>query len=1498
MKTLHFAFIFNFIKMKYRFASKFGTMINVAIKDGKQIQVSVCMYIYRKGYPMSLNQQELFQKLLEQVDLHHEAGYRPYFENGSIKKVTVHKQSKIWHFDFLFKDILPFEVYQNLSERLQISFRTIADVTFSIEAENPQLTIEKLEHYWPEAVKKSGVSSPLINNLFAQQLPIMNLKKVQLFVENEVVKSHLLNEYLPPVEAEYQRLGFPRFKIEPIIDEVANAEKLAQFQAKKEEADALLAMRASENLQKAEEEKKRNKDQKLVNLPKGPIVLGRQINAKEEVKQMSEIIEEERRVTIEGYVFDKEIRVLRSERQIMILKITDYTSSFSVKMFSNSPEDEAAFAALQKGMWVRARGSVQEDSFMRDLVMSARDVTEWKHEARKDTAAEGDKRVELHLHSNMSQMDATNNITDLVAQAAKWGQPAIAITDHGGAQSFPDAFHAGQKHGVKILYGIEANIVDDGVPIAYNPDHIELADATYVVFDVETTGLSAVYDTIIELAAVKMYKGNVIETFEQFIDPGHPLSQTTINLTGITDDMVKGSKSEEDVLKLFKEFSENHILVAHNASFDMGFLNTSYGKYDIPEATNPVIDTLELSRFLHPQLKSHRLNTLSKKYGVNLEQHHRAIYDSESTGQLCWIFLKEAKEEHNMHYHDELNLHIGEGDSYKRARPFHATIIATTQAGLKNLFKLVSMSMVDYFYRVPRIPRSKLNELREGLIIGSACSQGEVFEAMMQKGYDEAKNKAKFYDYLEVMPKPVYAHLLAQELVKSESDLEEILRNMVQMGEELDKPVVATGNVHYLNEEDAIYRKILIHSQGGANPLNRSILPEVHFRTTNEMLHEFSFLGKETAHRIVVENTQKIAGMVEEMTPVKTDLYTPKIEGSEEEIRKLSYDEAKRLYGDPLPEIVEKRIEKELNSIIGNGFSVIYLISQKLVHKSLNDGYLVGSRGSVGSSFVATMTGITEVNPMPPHYRCPDCQYSEFFDDGSVGSGFDLPEKPCPKCGARLFKDGHDIPFETFLGFHGDKVPDIDLNFSGDYQPQAHNYTKVLFGDEYVFRAGTIGTVADRTAYGFVKGYERDMNLNFRAAEIDRLAKGSTGVKRTTGQHPGGIIVIPDYMDVYDFTPIQFPADAQDSEWKTTHFDFHSIHDNVLKLDILGHDDPTVIRMLQDLSGIDPKTIPTDDPEVMKIFGGPEILGVTSEQIESNTGTLGIPEFGTRFVRGMLEQTKPTTFTELLQISGLSHGTDVWLGNAEELIRTQNIPLSQVIGCRDDIMVYLIHNGLDDGLAFKIMESVRKGKGIPDDWQKSMRDEKIPEWYIDSCLKIKYMFPKAHAAAYVLMALRVAYYKVHFPILYYAAYFSVRADDFDLVAMSQGKDAIKAKMKEIMDKGLDASTKEKNLLTVLELCNEMVERGFEFKMIDLYKSDANDFVIDGNSLIAPFRAVPSLGANVAKQICIAREEKKFLSKEDLATRGKVSKTLIEYMTENKVLKDLPDENQLSLFDML
>lgn len=941
------------------------------------------------------------------------------------------------------------------------------------------------------------------------------------------------------------------------------------------------------------------------------------------------------------------------------------------------------------------------------------------------------------------------------------------------------------------------------------------------------------------------------------------------------------------------------MIVGHNATFDVDFMNTGYERHGLPLISEPWIDTLPLARFLYPEMKGFRLNTLAKKLDVNLEHHHRAIYDAEATGYIYYAMLKDAEERYDIRFHDQFNQYMGQNDAYKHEHPFHATILAQTQAGLKNLFKLMSDGMTKYFYRVARIPRSVLDKYREGLLVGSACADGEVFTAMMQKGYGVAKEKAKYYDYLEVQPKAIYAPLIEQELVKDEHNLEEIIADMVKLAHELNIPIAATGDVHFMNKEDAIYRKILIHSQGGANPLNRlRKLPDAHFRTTDEMLEAFDFLGEDTAKEIVVDNPNKIAAMCDEISPVKDKLYTPNMPGANDQIRELAMNKAHEWYGDPLPELVQARLDKELKSIIGNGFAVIYLIAQKLVFKSNKDGYLVGSRGSVGSSFVATMTGITEVNPLPPHYRCPKCKYSEFFTKGEYGSGYDLPDKDCPECGTPLIKDGQEIPFETFLGFKGNKVPDIDLNFSGDYQPIGHNYTKVLFGENNVYRAGTIGTVADKTAYGYVKAYERDTEQTFRGAEVDRLAKGATGVKRTTGQHPAGILVVPDDMEIYDFSPIQYPADDLNAPWRTTHFDFHSIHDNILKLDILGHDDPTMIRMLQDLSGIDPKSIPTDDPGVMSLFSGTDVLGVTPEQIQSKTGTLGVPEFGTRFVRGMLEKTHPATFAELLKISGLSHGTDVWLGNAEELIENGTAKMSEIIGCRDDIMMDLIHFGVNSETSFQIMEHVRKGRGIPDDWQKEMREADVPDWYIGSCLKIKYMFPKAHAAAYVLMALRIAYFKVYFPIIYYAAYFSVRADDFDLVAMAHGKEAVKNAMKEINDKGMDASTKEKNLLTVLEIANEMLERGFKFKMVDINKSDASDWLImeDGKTLLAPFSAIPGLGLNVAKQIIAAREEKAFLSKEDLAKRGKVSQSIIEFMNEQHVLDDLPDENQLSLFD--
>ena len=1428
---------------------------------------------------------QLFEILVKQIKLDSLLPSNDAFIDGKLNKLEVHKNSKRWTFFFEFKRVLPFNDFMTFVKALKASFDGIAQVNFEIKTTDSELSESDIKDYWNYVLNDCNVQSPMVLDKISQTPPHVENDQVFLDVSNSFMADFVDGKVIDGLQSEYSSLGFPDFRIRTNVDKAkyqekteamkaVNAEKTKQFQAKAKEVSAKKAAKPAGNVSK----------------------VGRKIPDDQEITQMADIIEEDRNKVVEGYVFNIDVRKLKSGRSLLIMKVTDYTSSFSIKKFSNGEDDENFFANLDEGSWIRVRGNVQEDNFSRELVIMANDINVIKHEMRKDTAEDENKRIELHAHTNMSQMDAIPSATDLIKRASDWGQTGIAITDHRALQAFPEAYNAGKKFGVKIAYGVEVDLVDEGNPIAYNLRDQALNGSEYVIFDTETTGLSAVYDSIIEIGATKMKDGEVIARFDKFINPGHPLSEVTTNLTSITNDMVKDAPDETVIVGEFMDFIGDDILVGHNVTFDMGFMNAALTRMGRPRLAMPVIDTLEMSRTLHSEYRNHKLDSLAKRYHIVLEHHHRADSDAETTGYLMYKLFDELEDKFGTRNVNQLNDHVGGEEAYKQARPSHAILLAKTQAGLKNMFKIVSYSMTRYFYRTARVPRRMLNKYREGIIVGSACENGEVFTSMMQKGYDDTRELAQYYDYLEVMPQTLYQHLIDIKIIKDEDALQEIIKNIVKLGKELNKPVVATGDVHYLDPHDKVYRDIVIKAVKSNALARRPELPDVQFRTTNEMFDEFDYMDQQTEQEIIVDNPKKIMDSIDEISPVKDKLYTPKMEGAEDEIHSLTMNKAHELYGDPLPELVQKRMDRELKSIIGNGFSVIYLIAQRLVYKSNKDGYLVGSRGSVGSSFVATMTGITEVNPLPPHYRCPNCKYSEFFTKGEVGSGYDLPDKACPKCGTDMKKDGQDIPFETFLGFKGDKVPDIDLNFSGDYQPVAHNYTKVLFGEDHVFRAGTIGTIADRTAFGYVKNYEELTGQNFRNAEEERLAMGSTGVKRTTGQHPAGIIVVPDYMDIFDFTPIQYPADDQTALWKTTHFDFHSIHDNILKLDILGHDDPTMIRMLQDLSGIDPKTLPVKDPGVMELFRGTDSLDVTPEQIFSKTGTLGVPEFGTRFVRGMLEKTHPTTFAELLQISGLSHGTDVWLGNAEELIDKGVVTLKEVIGCRDNIMMDLIHYGMDSQMAFQIMEHVRKGRGIPDDWKQAMKDAEVPDWYIDSCLKIKYMFPRAHATAYIIMALRIAYFKVHHPLYYYCAYFSVRADDFDLVAMTTGKDAVKASMKAINDKGMDASTKEKNLLTVLELANECLERGFTIKMVDLDKSDAFDFkIIDDKTLLAPFNAIPGLGDNVAKQIVAAREEQPFLSKQDLGTRGKVSKTVIEYMTENHVLDGMPDENQLSLF---
>ncbi|KLK95388.1 PolC-type DNA polymerase III [Lactococcus lactis] len=1254
------------------------------------------------------------------------------------------------------------------------------------------------------------------------------------------------------------------------------------------------------------------------------IQLGREIKNNEPVTPMRSVSEFSTNgpVVFEGYVFKGELREIKSRKTgnisyLLEFEMTDYTSSFYVQKWLRGEEEIQLAKQIKAGLWCRVRGNVQRDNFKNDLVLQLTDLIEIPTQnVREDKSDE--KRVEFHAHTNMSQMDAIPSASSLVAQAAKWGHKAIAITDHGGLQSFPEAHSAGKKNGVKIIYGVEANLVEDKIPIVYNETDVDMYESTYVVFDVETTGLSAVHNDLIQIAATKMHKGNPIDEFDEFINPGYRLSEFTTELTGITDDHVKNAKPLYEVLTKFQKFCEGTILVAHNATFDVGFMNMNYSRNGLPIITQPVVDTLEFARNLYPEMKRFGLGQLTKKFQIGLEHHHMANFDAEATGRLLFVFLEELRTR-NTGWTSllELNDKLVSEDSYKKVRPKHVTLYAKTQEGLKNLFKIVSFGNVKYYAGLPRVPRSVLEANREGLLVGSACEIGEVFDAAINKTFEETLEIAKFYDFIEVFPPALYRSLVVGGSFKSEKELEQTLKDLIKIGKTLGKPVLATGNLHYLNPEDAIYREIIVRSLGLGAEINWTQghgehakplpLPEAHFRTTDEMLEAFSFLDEKTAREIVIDNTQKMADEFDVLTPVRDDLYTPKMvfdggETSEERIVRLTYEKAHEWYGNPLPDIIDARLEKELRSILGNGFSVVYIISQELVKRSNDRGYIVGSRGSVGSSLVATMIGITEVNPLAPHYRCPECQYFECYDDGSFGSGYDMPDKNCPKCDHKLIKDGHDIPFETFLGFKGDKVPDIDLNFSGDDQPLAHLDVRDIFGEDYAFRAGTIGTVAEKTAFGFVKGYERDYDQFYGNAEIDRLAAGSTGVKRTTGQHPGGIIVIPNYMDVYDFSPVQFPADDVNAEWQTTHFDFHAIHDNILKLDILGHDDPTMIRKLQSLSGIVPQDIPMDDPGVMKLFTGTESLGLTEEQLGVKLGTLGIPEMGTFTSMNMIAEAKPKNFADLLQISGLSHGTDVWSGNAQDLIRSGIADLSSVIGCRDDIMVYLIHKGLENGLAFTIMERVRKGmwNKIPaeerEKYVEAMREHDVPEWYIESCSKIKYMFPKAHAAAYIMMALRVAYFKVHHPILYYCAWFSIRATAFDIGVMGAGLEAVKAKMKEIKDKGFDATNVETNLYTTLELCNEMLERGFTFGKIDLYRSEATEFVIDGDTLIPPFVTMDGLGENVAKQIVAARAEGEFLSKMELRKRGGVSQTIIENMTNMGVLEGMPDDNQLSLFD--
>jgi len=1220
---------------------------------------------------------------------------------------------------------------------------------------------------------------------------------------------------------------------------------------------------------------------------KPSIIIGKKIT--EEPVSISTLREDSGRSVFEGEVIHIETRELKGGKVLHCIDITDYTSSITCKYFADKEKHDALSNNIAVGCFLKVRGECQYDKFQRELTVLIQDINKIERKGRQDTSSS--KRVELHLHTQLSAMDSVVPIKKAVQKAAQWGHPALAVTDHGVVQAFPDAYEAGKKAGVKIIYGVEAYLVNDCVPIVTAPNNQDFSQE-FVVFDIETTGLNPIHDEITEIGAVRVRGRKIVEDFHTFVNPGIPIPASITKLTGITEEMVKDAPSISEVIPVFSQFIGDAVLVAHNASFDVGFIKAK-GRSKGIEFKQSVLDTLALSRQLFKDLKQHRLNIVAKHLGIPLEQHHRAVHDATTTAQIL-IRSFELLEGKGVHRLDELNTRLNEPRNLNNLESYHAVILAKDNEGLKNLYRLISYSHLDYFYRRPRIPKSLLAKYRQGLIVGSGCEAGELFRAVLNQADEKIiEDIIMFYDYLEIQPIGNNAYLLREGKVADETGLQELNREIVELGEKYQKPVVATGDVHFLEPEDEVFRRILMHGQGFSDADHQAPL---YFKTTDEMLEEFSYLGKKKAWEVVVENPQRIADSIEEMKPFPDGLFPPEIEGAEDEIKSMALNRAIEIYGDPLPEIVHKRLKKELDSIINNGFSVLYLIAHKLVKKSLSDGYLVGSRGSVGSSFVATMTGITEVNPLPPHYVCPKCKYSDFsIDIDKYGCGKDLPDKSCPRCGVPLNKDGYDIPFEVFLGFKGDKVPDIDLNFSGDYQPIAHKYTEELFGEGHVFRAGTIGTIAEKTAFGFVKKYLDEKGIVATNAEINRLIKGCTGVKRTTGQHPGGVIVVPKKNDVHEFTPIQHPADDKTSGIITTHFDFNSLHDRLVKLDILGHDDPTVIRMLEDLTGVDARSIPIGEKETMRIFSSTEPLGIKPEEINSPVGTFGIPEFGTRFVRQMLVDTQPTTMAELVRISGLSHGTDVWLNNAQDLIRNGTAKLSEVIATRDDIMTYLIYKGLEPSIAFNIMENVRKGKGLTPEFEEKMREKEIPEWFIDSCKKIKYMFPKAHAAAYVMMAFRIAYYKVYYPKAFYATYFTVRGDDFDAGLILSGIETVRRGISDIESKGNNATTKEKNTLTILEIALEMYARGIRFEPIDLYKSHSNQFQITEAGIRPPLNSLPGLGNTAAANIVKARENGPFISIEDLQQRAKISKSVVDILRNHKCLDGIPETSQISLF---
>ena len=1519
-----------------------------------------------------------------------------YFNDAVITKIKVNSKTNNWNIFITKTKLLPLKVLEELESKKMLLDDKASSIEFVFQIEDPDMD-EYLNYY------------KYLLTLLKDELRVLEIYEecmklesgfLILVTSNETEKERL-ERCLPKITTFYKKMGY-NFNIEVIVRHEENV--LEQIQEDLNNFEMPTIQEAPKEVKKEEptEKKQYRREPKDENS-----VLGRGI--KEEPIKIKTLIGEDNNVVVEGKVFGVEFfESSKTDFKIITLKITDYSDSIYCKVFVREEDEYKRLSKeLKEGKWFKFRGYTKNDQFAKELVLNARDILkiEKNENSVKDLADV--KRVELHAHSKMSQMDGVADECDLVKQAMNFGMKAVAITDHNGVQGFPHVFSFVTEHNknlkegeepFKAIYGSELVMIDDAVNIVLRPTEDVMLDQTFVVFDFETTGFNAGgADSIIEIGAVKMKDGMIIEKYDELINPGRPLPEKIVEVTNITDDMLADKDNEENAVKRFIEWFGDCPMVAHNAKFDVSFLEMAYKKYNLGTFKNPVIDTLELSRTMDNTYARHSLSALVKRYEVPWDEsaHHRGDYDAEGTALVFYKMLKKLSNL-NIEKMNELDRLVSKDEIHKYGRAHHINILVKNKAGLKNLFKLVSLANTTYLYKTPRILRSVVEEHRDGLLIGSGCYESEVFTEAKSKSDDELSNIIRFYDYVEVQPLDCYDHMIQTGDFGSREELIQNIEKIVRVTEEAGKIIVATGDVHHIKKEDKIYREIIVNQKipgGGRHPLARNGITEIpsnHFRTTDEMLENFRFLGEDEAYKIVVENTNKIADMCE-IVEVIIDTggipFSPRVKSDDGQsyldcpvvVTDLVYTKARDWYGEPLPYSIEERIatelygdivykiitekyqdkglseeefekvihkelhdeilkgsenikemvkeyvirtseeeldekalakkvKKTLGGVIGGGFDPIYLIAQRLVKHSNDEGYLVGSRGSVGSSFVATMMGITEVNPLPAHYRCEKCKLSIFDDENGkplgaeYSSGFDLPDKECPDCHIPMLKDGQDMPFATFLGFNADKVPDIDLNFSDLNQASAHAYTKVLFGDDNVFRAGTIGTVADKTAFGFVKGYCEEKGLGeMRTAEVERLAIGCTGVKRTTGQHPGGIVVIPDYMEVSDFTPYQFPAEDAEAEWRTTHFDYHSIDQCLLKLDILGHSDPTQLRLIQNQSGTDILKVPLDDKETMSIFTKTDALGVTTDQIMCNTGTLGIPEFGTPFTIKLVEDTKPTTFAELIKISGLSHGTDVWLGNAQELIANNIVPFKETIGCRDDIMVYLMYHGVKPIKAFKIMEFVRKGKASkdPETWQehvKTMQEANIPEWFIGSCAKIKYMFPKAHAAAYVISAFRIAWYKVHMPVYFYASWYSSKATDVDVESMIKGYTSIKAKIEDIQAKGYEATNKENGQAESLKVALEATARGIKFLNVDLYESDATVWIAKNDKEIyPPFNAIDGLGDTVAKNIVAEREKGKFISIEDVQKRAKVSGTLIEKMKEMGILRDLPDSNQLSLF---